>query len=57
MSIQRCSNCNTLPKQCINKETGKYSLKCPNCKMKTTELASTTLALKEWNSTHVNKKD
>lgn len=53
--IVRCSNCNTLPKQHINKETKKFSLKCPECKMKTKEYDKINIALAEWNRTHVNK--
>ena len=54
--IERCSNCNTLPKQSINKQTERYSLKCPNCKMKTDEYNTFDPALEEWNSTHIKEE-
>ena len=55
LPIQRCINCNLLPKQHINKVTKKYSLKCPECKIKTSEYKTFDLALSEWNSIHINK--
>lgn len=44
-----------LPKQHMNKETKQYSLKCPNCKIKTTEMDTHKEALDFWNDLH--KKD
>jgi len=56
--VIRCVNCETLPKQHINKETNNIILKCPNCKIKTGEYATHEVALKEWNRihTHTNKE-
>lgn len=53
LPIQRCINCDLLPKQHINKRTKDFSLKCPNCKIKTSEYKTFDLALSEWNSVHI----
>ena len=53
--IVKCINCNTLPKQHINKETKNFILKCPNCKIKTIELETPDKALAYWNK--LNKKE
>ena len=50
--IVRCTNCDTLPKQHMNKETKKFILKCPNCKIKTPEENTPDEALAFWNSIH-----